>query len=372
MKDKTQPQKAEFRNEAQDSPKYDTIKLSVDWHATSYRVGRIIDNAGPEAPQRFSPEGFQRWVAKQRAQARQVVCCYEAGPGGFVLHRQLTALGVICHVVAPRKLDPDGRGVRTDKTDALHLVQDLDRYLRGNPKALRLVRVPTPEQEQRRQEGRLREQLKQDRLRHATQGRSLLLAQGYRENNQWWKARRWAVLEKKLPAWRLASLEAWRELILLLTDKLQALSRRIEAAAAPERPVGLGRLSEQLLEREVLDWERFSNRKQPGAFAGLVGSVSASGNYHRDGSLTKAGHRRLRAILVELAWRWVRYQPQCPLIQRWKEVLLNPRAHRARRKRAIIAVARALFVDRWRWRTGRATPEQLGWKMVCARRPAGA
>ena len=86
--------------------------------------------------------------------------------------------------------------------------------------------------------------------------------------------------------------------------------------------------------------------------------------YHCDLSLTKAGNQRRRHSLIEAAWRWVGYQPQSRLMQRWGEILRHPRAHKRLRKRAIVAVARSLLVDLWRWRTGRATPEQLGWVML--------
>ena len=80
--------------------------------------------------------------------------------------------------------------------------------------------------------------------------------------------------------------------------------------------------------------------------------------------LTKAGNRRLRTDLVELAWRLLLYQPKYYLVKKWKPVLLNPKAHARARKRAIIAFARQLLIDLWRWQTGRRTPEQLGWVMT--------
>ena len=91
--------------------------------------------------------------------------------------------------------------------------------------------------------------------------------------------------------------------------------------------------------------------------------MSSSGDYTQDLSLSKAGNRRLRSLLVEAAWRFVLHQRQSALIQRWRDVLLNPRAHKRLRKRAIVAVARALLIELWRWQSGRKSPEQLGWIM---------
>jgi transposase len=346
------------------SPKYERIKVSIDWHANQYRVARIIDNAAPEPAQRFSPEEFLEWMKKQFLLAAEVHSCYEAGAGGFVLHRQLSTLGVKNLVIAPYNLDKARKRVQTDSTDARQLVQDLDRYVRGNDKALRPVYVPTPEQEERRAESRQRQQLQEHRLSMATQGRTLLLGRGFRYSNQWWKAQTWERLKEKLPQSLIEMLERFRELILAIDQQVSALRLKIEKSAPTLRPKGLGALSFEGIAREVCDFKRFRNRKAPGSYAGLTGGVSATDDHYRDLSITKAGNRRLRTMLIESAWRWVYYQPQSKLIQRWKEVLLNPKAHVRARKRAIVAVARQLFVDLWRWQTGRSTPEQLGWVMT--------
>ena len=348
------------------TPRYECIKLGIDWHARQYRVARIIDNAAPEPAQRFEPEAFLRWAQQQRELAREVVSCYEAGAGGFVLHRQLEKLGVKNKVVAPRKLDHDQRGVQTDKTDARDLAMDLDRYVRGNNKALRVVYVPSVEEEQLRAQSRQRQQLQRKRLALAAQGRSLLLGQGWRESNQWWKARRWAKLQEILPGWLTDLLKVWHKLIVEFDAAMSRLQRQIQKTAPKCRPKGLGAMSYEEIVREVGDFGRFKNRKAPGSYIGLCGGVSASDQRVQDLSITKAGNRRLRTMLIEAAWRWVNYQPQSPTVQRWRGVLLEPAAHSRGRKRAIVAVAQQLFVDLWRWRTGRSTPEQLGWKMMNA------
>ena len=82
--------------------------------------------------------------------------------------------------------------------------------------------------------------------------------------------------------------------------------------------------------------------------------------------ITKHGNVRLRTALVELAWRMVLWQPECKLIKKWMPVLGNPKASRAARKKAIVAIARQMVVDMWRWRTGRVKPEDLGWRMLGA------
>ena len=120
------------------------LKLGVDWHADHFRVVRMCDGQSPQPAQRFTPASFLPFVQKQLTLAGQVFVVYEAGPGGFHLHRQLTALGATAFLVHPVKLDPQHKGVVTDKTDARELVLNLDRYLRGNLRAMSVVRVPTP------------------------------------------------------------------------------------------------------------------------------------------------------------------------------------------------------------------------------------
>jgi len=118
------------------------LKLGVDWHVEQFRVVRMCDGQSPHPAQRFTPASFLPFVQKQLALADQVFVVYEAGPGGFHLHRQLSALGVTVFVVHPHKLDPQHKGVVTDKTDARELTLNLDRYLRGNLRAMSVVRVP--------------------------------------------------------------------------------------------------------------------------------------------------------------------------------------------------------------------------------------
>lgn len=334
------------------------LKLGVDWHAEHLRVARMCDGQSPQPAQRFTPAAFLPWIIKQKELAEEIVVVYEAGPGAFHLYRQLTALGVKCYLVHPEKLDPRCKGVVTDKTDCRELVLKLDRYLNGNLRAMSVVRVPSEAEEQRRALSRQREQLRRERQRLAAQGRSLALTQGFRLRGEWWRA------ALSLPDWLKERLEIWRQLILAVEELLGRLTKQVEALAPKERPKGLGRLTLATLIAELCNWYRFKNRKQIGSYTGLCGGVSSSGQSHCDLSITKAGNARVRWALVELAWRMVRFQPQCKAVQRWKHQLLNPHAAPRQRKRALVALARQLAVDLWRWQTGKVTPEQLGWIMV--------
>jgi transposase len=118
-----------------------------------------------------------------------------------------------------------------------------------------------------------------------------------------------------------------------------------------------------VIERELRDWNRFKNRRQIGSYSGLTGGVAGSGEQLADLSITRAGNRRLSCCLIECSWRMVLFQPDYWLVKKWQGVLLNPKVHLRRRKQAIVAFARQLLIDLWKWKTGKVSPEQLGWVM---------
>ena len=342
--------------------KYDLIKLSVDVHAKDCMVCTQIDNATPQPAQRMSYRVFLEFVARQQSKAPRVCVCYEAGPTGFHLARKLQDLGVECTVVRPCRLDDYGSRVKNDRSDALALAQRFDRYLQGNEKAIAVVRIPTREQELQRATSRQRGQFHKLRQSIAAMGRSLMLLSGRRLKGQWWKDCRWKELQAELEPELIALMTPLRQTALHLSQQLALADQSLEKQGAQRvRPKGAGAKTLELIDREVCDWTRFSNRKQLGSYAGLCGGVEASGGRHADLPITKAGNRRLRRHLVEMAWRMVFWQRQSPLIQRWAHILLDPKAHGRARKKAIVAVARRLFVDLWRWRTGRMNLKELGW-----------
>jgi transposase len=355
---------SEVRAEQAASKAYQTIKLGLDVHADTIVVVRILDHSAPQPAQKFTPAKFLPWIKTQLAQAQAVHSCYEAGPFGYVLHRELIELGVHNVVVQPVCLDEHHKGVNHDKSDAKQLALRLDRYVAGNDHALATVRVPTPQEEQRRIQSRQREQLKREVQRVAAQGRGLLLTQGWREKKGWWEEKRWEKLHVQLPAWLVERLEVFRRLLVTLTTELDAATTALEAAAPAVRPKGLGGLTCEVVEREVGAWDRFDNRRQVGSYTGLCGGVSGSGPTTHLLPITKHGNVRLRTALIELAWRLVLWQRDCTLVKKWWHILGNPKATKAAKKKAIVAVARQMAVDLWRWRTGRVKPEALGWKMV--------
>jgi transposase len=337
------------------------IKLGLDLHAKTYVVVAQHDHAMPRPARRFAPAEFVPWVEKLLAQGHTVHVVYEACGFGFGLCRALQAAGAQCQVIAPRKLDEERAGVKTDARDAATLCQRLSRYLDGNLKELAVIRVPSEEEEKLRHLHRQREALVRHRTKLQAQGRGLLVSHSFPAPPHWWRSQTWTRLGKLLPDWLLARLEVFRPVLAALDTQIAALSLQLEAAAPPDLPRGLGKLTIVVLSREVCDWQRFRNRRQVASYTGLCPGEHSSGNKRVQGNVTKHGNPRLRASLVELAWRLVRFQPTYPPVrQRLALLAKGARATGAQRKKAIVAVARHLAIDLWRLHTGQCSAQQLG------------
>ncbi|MFZ1218096.1 MAG: IS110 family transposase [Chthoniobacterales bacterium] len=337
------------------------IKLGIDVPQTFYVVVMQEGCANPKPAQRFTKEAFLSWAArvKQKSRAAEIHAVYEACGFGFGLQRQLAALGIRCHVVCPQKLDERNKRVKTDGLDAKALCLKLDRYVEGNREALAVVRVPTEEEEQLRAIHRQREQLVKARKQLEAQGRSLMVNHGIEPVKSWWKRRTFAALA--VPKWMKQMLENSQPILLALEEKMRALTVQLQGAAVPEQPRGLGMMTSVVIDREIANWSRFKNRRQVGSYTGLCPGEHSSGKTRLQGCVTKHGNPRLRAALVELAWRMVRFQPNYRPVLKWRRVLRKGAlATGAARKKAIVAVARQLAVDLWRLRTGRLNPAQLG------------
>lgn len=360
----------------QTNTKATLIKLAVDVHAASYTVVRQVDNSRMQPPQSFAPIDFLPWVKKQKPLAERVVVCYESGPFGFVLARQLQALGVECIVMAAQQLDERHKRVQTDRLDAQQIGSRLDRYLAGNSRALARVKIPTLEQELKRSESRQREQLLKTRKQLEAQGRALLVLNGWVDApSHWWREGHWP-LHPERGAWSPAvgqMLERWRAVLLQLQEQVESLTRKIEATlpeylppSLPQLPIGIGAWTWIALTRELLEWQRFTNRRQVGSFSGLVASESTSGTHRHQGHITKVGNPRIRALAVELAWRLLQFQPDYYLVKKWRPKLytvFGAKTSPSQRKRAIVALARQCMVDLWRLATGATTPQALGLKL---------
>ena len=197
------------------------------------------------------------------------------------------------------------------------------------------------------------------RKRLEAQGRSLMVNHGLEPVQNWWKPRTFASLP--VPQWIKELLANSQPILIALQQKITALTLQLQSVAAPNQPRGLGKMTSVVIDREIGDWHRFNNRRQVASYTGLCPGEYSSGNTRLQSCVTKHGNPRLRAALVELAWRLVRFQPNYKPIVKWRQILAKGApATGAARKKAIVAVARQLAVDLWRVRTGRCKPEVLG------------
>jgi transposase len=275
---------------------------------------------------------------------------------GFVLHRELVAAGAQSFLITPIALNGQRK---TDKLDARALCLRLSRWLDGNRDELAPIRIPS-EAEQRQREGTRRRKFL-GRLIRMLGNRGHGQAGEYQHvklPGRWWGARNWKKLES-LDPWLLNRLSELRELILALEQQLAALEAELIARVCDQPlPKGLGEITAVTLDGEVCDWGRFNNRKAIGSYTGCCPGEHSSGGQQRMGSIDRMGNGRVRCLLVEAVWRLLRWQPNWGAAQRMK---LKLAGGSALKKKTVVALARLLAIDLWRWRTGRATFEDLGW-----------
>jgi transposase len=295
----------------------------------------------------------------------RVVSCYEAGPDGFWIHRYLTTLGVESLVVDPASIEVNRRGrqAKTDRLDVERLLALLLRYVNGETAALRVVRVPGEDAEHRRQLHREFMTTTQDRVRVRNRIKGLLATQGVHvpvQSNfaaRLPQLRRWDT--QPLPPALHQRLEREWAKVQLLTTHLKALEAErhqvvqcgTDSMAEQMRRLvtlrGIGEHSAWVFVAEHFGWRKLRNRRQVGALAGLVPLPHKSGSVEFDRGISKAGSRRVRSLAVQIAWMWVRYQPESALTQWWQTRFAGggPRG----RKIGIVAVARRLLIDLWRY-----------------------
>jgi transposase len=309
-------------------------------------------------------------IAKARRRFRlpetcPVSSCYEAGRDGFWLHRWLLAQG-IDNVVADSSSIEVNRRQRRAKSDGLDvgkLLGLLLRYRAGERKVWSLVRVPSVADEDGRQLHRDLEELKDERTRHVNRIKGLLVSQGVRLEvtpklvADLAAVRLWdgSPLPVELHARIVREFERWQfvQQQVLAVERLRR--QRIRDDATPHvEPVrrllelgGVGLNGSWLLVRELFGWRQPRNRRQLGALVGLTPTPYQSGDRHREQGISKSGNRRLRRLMVELAWCWVRWQPSSGLSQWFAQRFARggPRS----RKVGIVALARKLLIALWRY-----------------------
>jgi transposase len=332
------------------------LQLGLDVHLESITAVSQRGNTSAQAPRQFTPDQLFEQVRKWVAQGLQVFCVQESCGFGFVLHRRLVSIGAQSFLITPLALNGKRK---TDKLDARVLCLRLSRYLDGNSDELAPIRIPTEAEQRRREVTRRRQFLKREVRCLANRGHGQVAEYCHQSlPSRWWGPRLWKKLSAKLDAWLLGVLEKLRDLILALEIQLKALEEELlQRLQGQERPKGLGELTLVTLDSEICDWARFHNRKQVGSYTGCCPGEHSSGGKRRVGSIDRMGNGRVRALLVEAVWRFLTWQPDWKAAQRMKVKLADGQAMR---KKTIIALARQLAIDLWRWRTGRCTLADLG------------
>jgi len=337
-------------------PNRPLLKLGLDVHLDFSMVVVQKDHANPQSPRQFTHEQLVAYVRQQVAAGYQVFCVQESCGFGFTLHRELVAGGAQSFLITPIALNGKRK---TDKVDARKLCLRLSRWLDGNRDELSPIRIPS-EAEQRKREGTRRRKFLGRLIRMlGNRGHGQVAEyQHVKLPGRWWGARNWQKLTT-LDPWLLNRLRELRELILALEQQLEALEAELIARVkAQPLPKGLGEITVVTLDGEVCDWERFNNRKQIGSYTGCCPGEHSSGGKQRLGSIDRMGNGRVRCLLVEAVWRLLRWQPHWVAAQRMKVKLAGGGALK---KKTVVALARLLAIDLWRWRTGRATFADLGW-----------
>jgi len=292
----------------------------------------------------------------------RVMSCYEAGRDGFWLHRWLLEQGIDNVVVDSSSIEVNRRKRRAknDALDAGKLYEMLVRYVAGEKRVWRVVRVPSVGQEDERRLHRELERLKKERNAHVNRIRSLAVLHNVHivgVGGRGWSDRL-EQLKGQLPAGLLGEIERESERAKLVSEQIAALekARKAQVQAMCEQAGALGALlnlraigvqSAWVLVRELFSWRSFSNRRELAACVGLNPTPYDSGASQREQGISKAGNRRVRALLVEIAWYWLRYQPHSALSD-WFNRRFGAGGKRMRRI-GIVALARRLLIALWRY-----------------------
>jgi transposase len=294
------------------------------------------------------------------------VSCYEAGRDDFWLHRYLHSCGIENVVVDSASLEVDRRlrRAKTDRIDVGKLLRMLVRYQRGEKQLWRVVRVPSREDEDARHLHRELEALKRERTRYRNRIHGILIQQGLRINNPSKKKfvqeldflRTWDG--KELPSDMKVRLVRVYERLRLVEDQISTLvkekTQRLKKESTMmaqvnqlQRLDGIRPVSSWTFVMEFFGWRRFRNRREVAALAGLTPTPYDSGKRLREQGISKAGNRRVRTLAIEIAWAWLRYQPRSKL-SKWFLERFAAGGSRMRRI-GIVALARRLLIDLWRF-----------------------
>ena len=309
---------------------------------------------------------------KQKAFARTgesfpIVAIQEAGLDGFWLHRTLEREGIESHVVDPASIATSRRRRRakTDRIDGEALLRALLAHKRGEPRVCAMAKAPTPEEEDQRRLCRERKVLIAERVEHVNRIKGLLFSQGISDYEPLRRDRRQRLEElttgdgRALPTHLKTQISRELDRLELLLDQIKRAEAERDALLAAQPAAAPASAGRMLLDFKGIGAEfaanlwlealfrHFDNRRQIASYAGLAPTPWQSGSVNREQGVSKAGNPRLRAILIELAWLWLRHQPQSALALWFKE-RVNRNGGRMK-KAIIVALARKLLVALWKY-----------------------
>ena len=355
------------------------IFVSMELSRSSWLITSLLPGGGEKMSKHGLPAGdistlLKRFSAlKQKAFVRTgkwfpIIVIQEAGLDGFWIHRVLQNEGIESHVVDPASIATSRRRRRakTDGIDGEALLRTLLAYKRGEPRVCAMVKAPTPEEEDRRRLGRERKVLIAERVKHVNRIKGLLFSQGVSGYEPLRRNRRRQLDELKTgdgrPLPMHLKVQICRELdrLELLLEQIKAVEAERDALLAAQQVVapapaamlldikGVGPEFAVILWSEGL-FRQFDNRRQIASYAGLAPTPWQSGSVNREQGVSKAGNPRLRTTLIQLAWLWLRHQPQSALAL-WFEERVRRNGGRLR-KTTIVALARKLLVALWKYVT---------------------
>jgi transposase len=346
------------------------LHMALELGASEWRLGFGVE-AGRRASQRTVVAGDLNGLMLEIARAKhrlgvpesaRVVSCYEAGRDGFWLHRFLLSEGVENVVMDSSSIEVNRRNRRakTDGVDVEKLLSLLIRFERGEKKVFGVAQAPTPEQEDERHLARELESLKKERTAHTNRIKGLLASVGARVKvskgflQQLDQVKQWNG-EELLGSLRERLKREGQRLSLLESQisEIEKFRRKAEVEVTQkvlrlQELKGIGENSGWLFAVEFFGWRQFRNRREVAGLAGLAPMPYQSGDtINVEQGISKAGNRRVRAMAIEIAWGWLRFQPQSRL-SLWFQERFGPGSRRSRRV-GIVALARKLLIALWRY-----------------------
>jgi transposase len=303
----------------------------------------------------------------------KVRSCYEAGRDGFWIHHMLLKMGVDNIIVDPASIEVNRRRRRakTDRLDVERMLKGLVTYHEHDPDTWSVVRVPSVQDEDDRRTHRERGRLIKERTAHRTRIQALLATMGIErkptKDFATWLDTAQLYNGSSLPMHLKDELKREYRRLELVEEQLKKLKKLIEdrikvpqtksdeKAALLASLVAVGPLGAWIVVKELFAWRAFRNRRQVGSIVGLTPTPYDSGDSDREQGISKAGNARVRTLMTQLAWIWLRYQPDSQL-SKWFQHKFGSGASRSRRV-GIIALARKLLIAFWRWVDQGVLPE---------------